>query len=55
MKKMDRVLNKLSDLYDFNRKLKAFKLKEEADRSLAKDATEDCRAIQPAKDEKVMQ
>ena len=30
MTKIDRVLKKLSELYDFNRKLKAYKLKEKA-------------------------
>jgi len=32
MKKIDRVLKKLSELYDFNRKLKAYKLKEKANK-----------------------
>jgi hypothetical protein len=30
MTKIDRVLKKLSDLYDFNRKIKAYTLKEKA-------------------------
>ncbi len=30
MKKIDRVLKKLSDLYEFNRKLSAYKLKDKA-------------------------
>jgi len=32
MGKIDRVLKELSELYDFNRKLKAYTLKEEANR-----------------------
>ena len=44
MTKIDRVLKKLSELYDFNRKLKAYKLKEPANKSLKKDAAKDRRA-----------
>jgi hypothetical protein len=44
MTKIDRVLKKLGELYDFNRKLKAYKLKEKADKSLKEDAAEDRRA-----------
>jgi len=38
MTKIDRVLKKLSELYDFNRKLRAYKLKEKANKSLKEDA-----------------
>lgn len=38
MTKIDRVLKKLSELYEFNRKLKAYKLSEKADESLKEDA-----------------
>ena len=44
MTKIDRVLKKLSELYDFNRKLKAYKLKEKANESLKEDAAKDRRA-----------
>jgi hypothetical protein len=37
MTKIDRVLKELSELYDFNRKLKAFKLKEKAYKPLKED------------------
>ncbi|MDQ1333227.1 MAG: hypothetical protein QG552_177 [Thermodesulfobacteriota bacterium] len=41
MTKIDRVLKKISDLYEFNRKLKAYELKEKerANKSLKEDAT----------------
>jgi hypothetical protein len=32
MKRIDSVLKKLSDLYEFNRKLKTFELKKEANK-----------------------
>ncbi len=40
MKKIDRVIKKLSDLYEFNRKIKTYKLgkKERANKSLKRDA-----------------
>jgi hypothetical protein len=44
MTKIDRVLKKLSELYDFNRKLKAYTLKEKANESLKEDAAKECRA-----------
>jgi hypothetical protein len=44
MTKMDRVLKKLSELYDFNRRLKTYKLKETANKSLEEDATKHRRA-----------
>ncbi|MGV8073937.1 MAG: hypothetical protein AB2L11_05205 [Syntrophobacteraceae bacterium] len=44
MTKIDRVLKKLSELYDFNGKLKAYKLKEKATKSRKKDAAKDRRA-----------
>lgn len=44
MTKIDRVLKKLSELYDFNRKLKAYKLKEKASNPLKEDAAKDRRA-----------
>jgi|APFre7841882724_1041349.scaffolds.fasta_scaffold135779_1 hypothetical protein len=44
MTKIDGVLKKLSELYDFNRKLKAYKLKEKANKSLKEDAAKDRRA-----------
>jgi hypothetical protein len=44
MKKIDRVLKKLSELYEFNRKLKTYELKEKADKPLKKDAAKDRRA-----------
>ena len=39
MTKIDRVLKKLGELYDFNRRLKAYKLKEKANKSLKEDIT----------------
>ena len=44
MTKIDRILKKLSELYDFNRKLKAYKLKEKANKSLKEDAAKERRA-----------
>ena len=41
MTKIDRVLKKLSELYDFNRKLKAYKLKEKANESLKEDSVKE--------------
>ena len=38
MTRVDWVLKKLSELYDFNRKLKAYKLKEKANKSLKEEA-----------------
>jgi hypothetical protein len=44
MTKFDRVLKKLSELYNLNRKLKAYKLKEKANKPLKEDAAKDRRA-----------
>jgi hypothetical protein len=46
MTKIDRLLKKLSDLYEFNRKIKAYKLraKEGANKSLKEDAAKDRRS-----------
>jgi hypothetical protein len=44
MTKIDRVLKKLGELYDFNRKLKVYRLKEKANKSLKEDAAKDRRA-----------
>jgi hypothetical protein len=44
MKKIDRVLKKLSELYEFNVKLKDYKLKEKANKPLNKEAAKDRRA-----------
>jgi hypothetical protein len=41
MKKVDRVLKNLSDLYEFNRKLKAYELKKKANKSLKENAAKD--------------
>jgi len=41
MTKIDRVLKKLSELYDFNRKLMTYKLKEKANKPLKEDAAKD--------------
>jgi len=38
MTKIDRVLKKLSELYDFNRNLKAYESKEQANESRKEDA-----------------
>jgi len=44
MTRIDRVLKKLSDLYEFNRKIKAYELKKEANKSLKEDAAKNRRA-----------
>ncbi len=44
MTKIDRVLKKLGELYDFNRRLKACQWKEKADKPLKEDVTKDRRA-----------
>ena len=44
MRKIDRVLKKLSELYEFNRKLNAFKLKEKAKKPPKEDAPKGSRA-----------
>jgi hypothetical protein len=44
MKRIDRVLKELSDLYEFNRKIKAYQLKEKPNKSLNEDAAKDRRA-----------
>jgi len=44
MTRIDSVLKKLSELYEFNRKLKTYRLKKDADKSLKKDAAKECRA-----------
>jgi hypothetical protein len=44
MKKIDRILKKLSDLYEFNRKIKAYEFKKEANKSLKEDAAKYRRA-----------
>ncbi len=41
MRKIDRVLKKLSELYEFNQKLKAYKLKENGKKPLKEDAAKD--------------
>lgn len=40
MKKIDRILKQLSDIYEFNRKIKEYQLKkkERANKSLKRDA-----------------
>ena len=38
MTRIDRVLKKLSELYEFNRKLKTYQLKKEVNKSLKEDA-----------------
>jgi len=43
MTKIDKVLKKLSELYEFNRKIKAFQLKERANKSLKRGAAKDHR------------
>ena len=43
MTKIDRILKKLSELYEFNRKLKAYDLKKKANKSLKTDAAKDRR------------
>ncbi len=44
MTKFDSVLKKLSELYDFNRRLKAYKIKEKANKPLKGDTAKDRRA-----------
>jgi len=44
MTKIDNVLIKLSELYEFNRKLKAYNLKKKANTSLKEDAAKDRRS-----------
>ena len=44
MTRIDKVLKKLSDLYEFNRKIKAYELKKKANKSLKEDAAKDRRA-----------
>jgi hypothetical protein len=44
MTRIDKILKKLSDLYEFNRKLKTFVLKKEASKSLKEDAAKYRRA-----------
>ena len=44
MTRIDRVLKKLSGLYEFNRKLQAYDLKKKANKSLKGDAAKDRRA-----------
>jgi hypothetical protein len=41
MTKFDKVLKKLSDLYEFNRKIKAYEFKKKANKSPKKDAAKD--------------
>ncbi len=44
MARIDRVLKKLSDLYEFNRKLQAYDLKKKVNKSVKGDAAKDRRA-----------
>lgn len=44
MKKIDKVLKKLSELYEFNRKIKAYDLKKRADKSRKEAAAKNRRA-----------
>jgi hypothetical protein len=44
MTRIDRILKELSDLYEFNRKIKTYQLKEKASMSLKEDAAKDRRA-----------
>jgi PHD/YefM family antitoxin component YafN of YafNO toxin-antitoxin module len=48
MIRIDKVLRKLSGLYEFNRKLKAYQVKKHANKSLKRNAVseEDWRAIE---------
>ena len=41
MTKIDKVLKKLSELYEFNRKIKAYDLKKRGNKSLKEDAAKD--------------
>jgi len=45
MKRMDRVLKKLSDLYEFNRKLQAYDVKKKPNKPFKGDAAKDRRAF----------
>jgi len=49
MKKIDRILKQLSDLYEFNRKIRAYELrkKEKVNRSLKRDVAQDRHPPQP--------
>jgi hypothetical protein len=44
MNRIDKVLRKLSELYEFNRKLKRYRLKDVPNPSLKKDAAKNRRA-----------
>ncbi len=44
MTRIDKVLKQLSDLYEFNRKIKAYELKKKANKSLKEDAARNRRA-----------
>jgi len=44
MNRIEKVLRKLSELYEFNRKLKGYRLKSVANPSLKKDAAKSRRA-----------
>jgi hypothetical protein len=44
MTKIDRVFKKLSELYEFNRKRKGYKMNEKANRLLKEHAAKDRRA-----------
>jgi len=43
MTKIDKVLKRLSELYEFNRKIKAYNLKKKANKSLKEDTVKDRR------------
>jgi hypothetical protein len=43
MTKIDKVFKRLSELYEFNRKINAYKLKKKANKSLKEDAAKDHR------------
>jgi hypothetical protein len=44
MTRIDKVLKELSELYEFNRKIKDYQLKEDPNKSLKEDAAKDHRA-----------
>lgn len=44
MTKIDKILKKLSELYEFNRKIKIYDLKKRANKSLKEGAAKDRRA-----------
>lgn len=46
MKKFDKVLKKLSELYEFNRKIRIYGLKKRADKPLKADVVKD-RGVRP--------